>query len=174
MLCLKRDFSNFSYWWTGNSKLNSHVSFGGISGAPRKDPEKSRTPESTPRECQIFRDRRQWRYAKHTLNIQEFQLHFLHTKENERKTQGKGEFIFRFLLCCHLSLLFSGLFLCWMCPFKPLGKGFMLPIRPALLGARKFSKNVLLYNAYIPVVTLLPRLHLTVDWEVCFIRIYIY
>ena len=72
----------------------SQVHFGGISGAPGKDSEKSRTQEPVPREYQISRDRRQWRYAKHTLNIQEFQLHFLYTMENERKTQGRGEFIF--------------------------------------------------------------------------------
>lgn len=69
------------------------------------------------------RGRRQWSYAIYTLNIQEFQLYSLHTKDNERKTQGKGKFIFLFFLNCQLSLPFSGLFLCSKRPFRTPLKG---------------------------------------------------
>ena len=179
VLCLTWDFSNFLLMDCQFQIVISQVSFGGISvlvaylgpqgrtlrnlGHRNQSPESTKSPETEG--------------SGDMLNNTEHprvQLHFLYTKENERKTQGKGEFICLFLLCCHLSLLFSGFFLCSMCPFKPLWKGFMPSISPALLGARKFSKNVLLYNTYTIVVTLLPRSHLTMNWEMCFIWIYIY
>ena len=78
-------------------------------------------------------------------------------RKMREKHKGKGNSFF-FSFCVAILVYYFLAFSCSMCPFKSLWKSFMPLISPALLGARKSSKNVLLCNAYTIVVTLLDRI----------------